>query len=73
MTFAISRSAARSHGRGRNPGRLDGQRLTFENNSAGVNSDTLMTLSLRCVALSVTPVAARMYPAKHRRKTSVMD
>lgn len=47
--------------------------LTFENSSAGVNSDTLMTLSLRCVALSVTPVAARMYPARHSRKTWVMD
>lgn len=46
---------------------------TLENRSAGVNSDTLMTLSLRCVALSVTPEAARMYPARHSRKTSVID
>jgi hypothetical protein len=33
---------------------------TLLNSSAGVNSDTLMTLSLRCVALSVTPVRERM-------------
>lgn len=38
-----------------------------------MKSDTLMTLSFRCVALSVTPVDARMNPARQRRNTSEMD
>ena len=41
---------------------LDGVKLyaTLLNSSAGVKRDTLMTFSLRCVALSVTPLRERM-------------
>ena len=47
-------------------------KLAFEKSSAGVNSDTLITLSLRWVALSVIPHHDRTSPAKHSMKTSAI-